>query len=76
LVQQKTVLQSSHPGFSREVLSFNTLTNSWEKAGCIPFETPVTTQAIKWGDDVIIPSGEIRAGVRTPNILLGRLLFK
>jgi hypothetical protein len=31
---------------------------------------------VKWGDDVFIGSGEIRAGVRTPNILRGKILTR
>ena len=69
LIQQKAELQASHPGFSKEVLLYNTVKNKWMKAGCIPFNAPATTTAVIWNSDVIIPSGEIRAGVRTPQIL-------
>ena len=69
LIQQKNKLQSSHPGFSKEILMYNTELNEWTAVGCIPFDSPVTTTAVKWDDKVIIPSGEIRAGVRTPQIL-------
>lgn len=71
LIQQKNTLQSSHPGFSKEILMYNIELNEWTSVGCIPFDTPVTTTAIKWDDKVIIPGGEIRAGVRTPQILIG-----
>lgn len=73
LIQQKNTLQSSHPGFSKEILMYNSESNEWAAAGCIPFDSPVTTTAVKWGDKVIIPSGEIRAGVRTPQILSAKL---
>ncbi len=69
LIQKKIQLQSSHPGFSHEVLLYNTINDEWKAIDSIPFETPVTTTAVKWGEDLIIPSGEIRAGVRTPRIL-------
>jgi cyclically-permuted mutarotase family protein len=71
LIQQKNALQSSHPGFSKEILMYNGELDEWTMAGCIPFDTPVTTTAVKWDDKVIIPGGEIRAGVRTPQILIG-----
>jgi N-acetylneuraminic acid mutarotase len=58
------------------VLLYNTLTDSWKTIGNIPFDTPVTTTAVKWGNDVIIPSGEIKAGVRSPNILSVKILQK
>lgn len=70
LNEQKTALQASHPGFSKEVLLYNTKKDKWTKADCIPFDTPVTTSAVKWKGDVFIPSGEIKAGVRTPKILM------
>jgi N-acetylneuraminate epimerase len=72
LNEQKTALQASHPGFSKEVLLYNTKKDKWIKVGCIPFDAPVTTTAIKWNEEAVIPSGEIRAGVRTPGILLVR----
>jgi len=73
LNQQKIALQTNHPGFSKEVLIYNTVTNEWKKVGSIPFTVPVTTSIVKWGNDVFITSGEIKAGVRTPQILKGSL---
>jgi cyclically-permuted mutarotase family protein len=75
LILQKNKLQSTHPGFSPEVLQYNTITDEWAVYDSIPFETPVTTMAIRWGNDVIIPSGEIRAGVRSPVLLKGKLCW-
>jgi N-acetylneuraminic acid mutarotase len=60
---------AAHPGFSKDVLLYNVQTNKWSKIGTIPFDSPVTTTAFKWGKRIYIPSGEIRAGVRTPHIL-------
>lgn len=74
LIQQKNKLQQSHPGFSNEVLQYNPEKNKWKVIGKIPFSTPVTTAAVKWGNYIFIPSGEIKAGIRTPNILLGKML--
>lgn len=71
--KEKILLQSTHPGFSSEVLLYNTKKDKWEIIGKIPFEVPVTTTAIRWNDSVIIPSGEIRAGIRTPKILIALL---
>lgn len=73
LIQQKAALQASHPGFSNQVLQYNTCTNEWKAVGIIPFPVPATTTAVKWENEVVIPSGEIRAGVRTPNILVGEM---
>ncbi|MGB3005534.1 MAG: hypothetical protein WBC06_03425 [Chitinophagaceae bacterium] len=76
LIQKKNKLQTEHPGFSKEVLHYNTLTDSWKAIGNIPFDTPVTTTAVKWGNDIYIPSGEIRAGIRSPQILKVKILQK
>jgi N-acetylneuraminate epimerase len=73
LNEKKAALQSAHPGFAREVLFYNTTKDTWSIGSSLPYATPVTTTAIKWGHEVIIPSGEIRAGVRTPHILIGKL---
>lgn len=72
LIRQKDSLQSSHPGFCKDVLLYNTVTDKWSVIGNIPFDVPVTTSAVQWGNDVLIPGGEIRAGVRTPQILKGK----
>jgi N-acetylneuraminate epimerase len=76
LNQQRIAMQSSHPGFSKEVLLYNTITNEWTVSGFIPYDVPVTTTAIKWDKDVMIPGGEIKAGVRTPNILAVEIKIK
>lgn len=69
LIAQKAAVQSSHPGFSHDVLLYDTNSDTWKTNGIIPFAVPATTTAVKWGNDVFIPSGEIKAGVRTPQIL-------
>lgn len=71
LIKEKNELQKSHPGFNGNVLSYNTHTDVWKKTDSIPFPGQVTTTALKWDGDVIIPCGEIRAGVRTPEIVMG-----
>ena len=72
LTKEKIALLEAHPGFTSEVLLYNTITDTWEKTKSLPSGSPVTTTAIKWGEDIIIPSGEIKAGVRTPRILIGK----
>jgi N-acetylneuraminic acid mutarotase len=58
-------LQESHPGFSREVILFDTETGTSLKADDIPGPAQVTTNAVSTPFGIIIPSGEIRPGVRT-----------
>lgn len=69
LTEEKTVVQSTHPGFCRQVLLYDAAKNKWSSLDCIPFAAPATTTAVKWDGAVYIPSGEIKAGVRTPEIL-------
>ncbi len=73
LIQQKNKLQVAHPGFKPDVLLYNTVTNEWQKLNDIPFAVPATTTAVVWDNCVFIPSGEIKAGVRTPQILVGKI---
>ena len=69
LTEEKAKLQASHPGFSSELLAYDIANNTWQSISNIPYATPVTTTAVQWNDCFIIPSGEIKAGVRSPYIL-------
>ncbi|MCU0395005.1 MAG: hypothetical protein MUF29_03800 [Chitinophagaceae bacterium] len=73
LIREKNELLAAHPGFNKEVLVYHTATGTSTMAGNMPFPPPVTTTAFWWDNKVIIPSGEIRAGVRTPQILMATL---
>jgi N-acetylneuraminate epimerase len=74
LIEQKNKLQANHPGFSKEVLVYDALKDSWHSIGNIPYDTPVTTTAIKWGYSFVIPSGEIKAGIRSSTIISVKML--
>ncbi|MFT4156278.1 kelch repeat-containing protein [Parafilimonas sp.] len=76
LIEEKKQLQSSHPGFSKAVLAYNTIEDKWTAIDSIPFTAPVTTTAVKWNDMIFIPGGEIKAGVRTPQILSAKMNVK
>lgn len=73
LIAQKAALQAGHPGFSRQVWRWDSLSNSWLTAGKLPFATPVTTHAVVRGQAVWLGSGEVKAGIRTPHIIKGTL---
>jgi cyclically-permuted mutarotase family protein len=73
LTKQKIELLQSHPGFTNDVLLYNAVTDTWKKINPLSVYSPVTTTVVKWGDDIVIPSGEIRAGVRTPGVLVGKI---
>jgi N-acetylneuraminate epimerase len=68
LDKKRMVLQSTHPGFSHEILAYDIERDRWDAIGSLPFPTPVTTHAFFWNGFVMIPGGEVRAGVRTPDI--------
>lgn len=76
LGQQKNQLQINHPGFSKDVLLYHPVSEKVKTIGAIPYPTPVTTTAILLNDYIVIPSGEIRAGVRTPHILMAEIKYK
>ena len=75
LISIKNKLLESHPGFSNEILLYNTQKNIWLSNGFIPFNASVTTNLVQWGDEIIIPSGEIKAGVRTPRIISAKIIL-
>ncbi|MCA9217515.1 MAG: sodium/solute symporter [Planctomycetales bacterium] len=60
-------LKDNHPGFPKEALAYHTITDTWTSAGPIP-QNHVTTNAVKWNGDIIVPSGEVRPRVRTPQV--------
>lgn len=70
LVQQKNQLLVSHPGFSNEILIAQYPAMEWKVAGQIPFPAPVTTTIVKGEQGYWIASGEVKPGMRTPQILL------
>ncbi|RFC45467.1 MAG: N-acetylneuraminic acid mutarotase [Verrucomicrobia bacterium] len=56
-----------HPGFPRDVLAYNTSTNLWRTAGSLPFSR-ATTPTVVWNNRTVIPNGEVRPRVRTPEV--------
>jgi N-acetylneuraminate epimerase len=56
-----------HPGFPKSVLAYDTATDSWSSAGEVPV-AHVTTTVVRWHDQFVMPSGEIRPGKRSPAV--------
>lgn len=69
LWNEKDSMLTNHPGFSKDIMAFNTLSKTWGKIGEIAGESPVTTTAFSWNGKIVIPSGEVRPGIRTPNVI-------
>ncbi len=77
-------LKDAHPGFSNNVLAYNTLTDAWSVMGAMPADTkpdavenphgsvyaPVTTPLVIWNNKVVLPGGEARPAVRSKKVLM------
>lgn len=65
--------KSQHPGFNGTCLLYHSVTNTWAEYDAVDAPT-VTTSVVPWSvsdiepDVLVIPSGELRPGVRTPTI--------
>ncbi|MGB2823209.1 MAG: sodium/solute symporter, partial [Phycisphaerae bacterium] len=64
-------IRDNHPGFSRDVLAYHTVTDTYVKAGELPTGSHVTTAAVPWRGSFVIPSGEISPGIRSPRVWKG-----
>ncbi len=59
---------TEHPGFSKDILLYNTITNTIIPAGKFDTFCPVTSNVVPWKNGGILTSGEIKPGIRTPEI--------
>lgn len=81
-----TVLKEKHPGFAKQVLSYQPQTNAWTTVGEVftnkkedaithpnySIWAPVTTTLTIWNGNVVLPGGEVRPATRTPNVLMAK----
>lgn len=58
---------SDHPGFPRDVLAYDTESDAWIAAGEVPFSR-ATAPVVEWHGRFVIPNGEVRPRVRTPEV--------
>jgi len=72
LEAEKKKLQASHPGFQSQITAFDTRSEQYSAAGVFPVGSHVTTNAFRWQGGIVIPTGEIRPGVRTRKVWQGR----
>ena len=63
----KVLPASVRPAFLPRVLSYDTIADRWSEAGSMPVGV-VTTEAVKWQQQIVIPSGETQPGIRTPRV--------
>lgn len=56
-----------HPGFSKTILAYDASANQWRARGAAP-AARVTAPTVFWQHRFVIPSGEMRPGVRSPEV--------
>lgn len=62
---------TAHEGFTRKILVYHTITNTWLASDSFPEGIPVTTKAVHRDGEYLIISGETKPGIRTPAIWRG-----
>jgi len=76
LMLKKWSIYNKHPGFSKDILVYHTITDTWVTIGKMPESkiggqtvgSHITTNAVKWDKDIVIASGEIRPGVGSSKV--------
>jgi N-acetylneuraminate epimerase len=58
---------AQHPGFGSSILAFDLKTDRWSESGNSPAPR-ATLPCVAWGNAFLFPSGEVRPGVRSPEI--------
>lgn len=72
LAQRVMELREKHPGFRSDILAYHSITDTW--ASLVAFregKAAVTTPLVTWKGQLVIPSGEIQPGIRTPRVITG-----
>ncbi len=86
LATHNNQLQDRHPGFTTAIRAYDPTTGEWRIAGKVSTDrhpdpeqhpnastlAPVTTPLVVWNDAIVLPSGEVRPGVRTNRILIAK----
>ena len=87
LADRGGALKDRHPGFRKDILSYDAGSDSWGVVGEVLTDSqpdpennpnastwaPVTTPLVVWNGQVVLPMGEVRPGVRTNRILIATL---
>jgi N-acetylneuraminic acid mutarotase len=68
---QVGVAPGKHRGFTRAVLRYDLKAEKWVEAGEVSAPR-VTVPCVAWGRSWVVPSGEIRPGVRSPDVMCFR----
>lgn len=68
LLSRRDEILDNHPGFSRRVLAYNTITKIWFDYTDLDVPIPVTALGFANENDFVIVSGELSPGIRTPAV--------
>jgi len=63
-----------HPGFDNTIRLYHTITGTLIEKETAPYPVPVTQQIVKRGNQFYFPSGELKPGIRTPDVIRGEIL--
>lgn len=58
---------TDHPGFPKDILTYDPMLDRWSISGMTP-APHATVPCVEWQGNFIIPSGEVRPGVRSPEV--------
>ena len=67
-----TFLHDHHTGFNQQIQIFDCLTATWVDGGFLPSAATVTSQPVQWHGELLLVSGEVSPGKRTPKIWAGK----
>ena len=57
-----------HPGFPGTILAYDIPSNTWNEDGKTPAPRATVPTTTRWHGQFVIPSGEVRPGVRSPEV--------
>jgi N-acetylneuraminic acid mutarotase len=61
---------AAHAGFTNEILRYDLDRDTWSPAGQLDLPAPVTLPTAPWQDGFVFFNGEVKPGVRTPEVFL------
>lgn len=64
--------KDQHPGFNHAVIAYDRQANAWTTIGEMPL-AQVTTALVLWHGGYVVPTGEVRPAVRTPQVSFARV---
>jgi len=68
IITERNEILNNHPGFSKNVLAYNTVTKQWFVDETLATKIPVTALNFSTKDGFIVVSGEVSPGIRTPKV--------